>query len=371
MIERLDTTLVTAWLFLMAVGMVFIASIDSSVDSGSVGLVLRQGIFAVVGLAVFATMMNIPLAWWQRNYLLSYLLAITLVLLVLVPGVGIEKNGATRWIDLTFFTVQPSEICRFLIIVAVSGYLAMFPNRVKSNPVIALLPLCALAPILALIYLQPDYGSVVLLGMTALGLLFIAGARMGLLLLLGGSAIAGLVVLLMKESYRIERVLSFLNPFEDPYGIGYQLSQSLIAFGRAGPKGLGLGDGVQKLKYLPEAHNDFIYAVIVEETGLYGAIGLIALMCCLIFRLFNIGKRALEARLLFAGYIAYGTGMMLAMQFAVNVGVAVGILPTKGLTLPFVSFGGNSLLVCCALVGLAGRASFETSHRSSLRQATT
>ena len=368
MIERFDTTLVTAWLFLMAIGMVFIASIGSSVDSGLSGLVIRQSIYALLGVAVFAVMMNIPLAWWQRSYLLSFLVAIGIGLLVLVPGIGIEKNGATRWINLGVFTVQPSEVCRFLVIVAMSGYLAVFRTRVKSNLFVALLPLCALAPILVLIYLQPDYGSVVLLGATALGLLFIAEVRIGVLLFLGGSAMVGLTILLMRESYRIERVLSFLTPFEDPYGIGYQLTQSLIAFGRAGPKGLGLGDGVQKLRYLPEAHNDFIYAVITEETGLYGAVGLIALMCFLIFRLLKIGKRALEARMLFAGYVAYGAGIMLAMQFSVNVGVAVGMLPTKGLTFPFVSFGGNSLLVCCALVGLASRASFETARHSSLEQ---
>ncbi|MCE2437455.1 MAG: cell division protein FtsW [Pseudomonadales bacterium] len=369
MIERLDLTLITAGLFLMFLGLVFVASIGSSIDGGNSGLVVRQGAFVALGIGLIAILLMIPLRVWQRCYPILFGCAVALAALVLIPAIGVERNGATRWIDLGFFTVQPSEVCRLLLVGAMAGFLAMYPNRVRTNIAVASLPVLGMSVVLFLIYLEPDYGTVALLGATAVGLLFAAGVRMWILAVLGSGAVAGLIFLLTRESYRVERLVSFLNPFDDPFGSGYQLSQSLIAFGRAGPQGLGLGDGVQKLNYLPEAHNDFIYAVITEETGLLGAIGLIALMCVLVMRLLQIGKRALESELLFAGYVAYGSGIMLAMQFAVNVGVAVGILPTKGLTFPFVSFGGNSLLVCCALIGLASRASYETSIKSSAQRA--
>ena len=351
-----DRPLVFVWLIVLGFGLVMVGSASVAMEQD---YFTRHGAYLGIALVGFGVVFAIPLSVWRKSRQLAWIGAVALCAAVFLPGIGQKVNGATRWIELGFGTIQPSEIARILVLVYLAGFLARYDDALKDNARVLVGPLLVLGLILGLLVLEPDIGSVVVLGCTAGALLFLAGMRLRYfvpLVILGAVLFAFLAV---AQPYRLERLATFANPWATAFGSGYQLVQALIAFGRGELFGLGLGAGIQKLYYLPEAHNDFIFAVIAEELGLAGALALVALLAFLVFRILSIGRGLLEAGEKFSGYLCYGAGIVIGVQSLINLGVSSGILPTKGLTLPFVSYGGNSLIVCCALIGLVCRAQLE------------
>jgi len=356
MTGSMDRTLVFSWLLIIGFGTVMVASASVAISDT---LLLKHGFYLVLGFGALVVMLMTPLEWWRQAHRLALLASVVLCGVVLIPFIGVETKGAQRWIGFSGFSIQPAELSKLLLLVYLAGFLHRFHDQIADRPLVLIRPLVMLAAPALLLLMQPDFGTVVVIATVAIALVFMAGARLRhflLLVLLGASGLAALAIL---EPYRMQRLTSFLNPWEHAFSSGYQLTQALIAFGRGEVFGLGLGEGIQKLSYLPEAHNDFIFAVIAEELGLVGCFVLIALFALLVIRIFRVGRTALLEGNYFGGYLAYGVGLMLGMQFLINLGVNTGVLPTKGLTLPFVSYGGNSLMVSCAMIGLVLRLQME------------
>lgn len=356
---RLDMTLLFAWCALMLVGLVMVTSAAAGRDEGTFHYLLRHGVYMAMAVGLFAVVAAIPLRFWEIIHRPCLLLAFVVCLLVFMPGLSAAAKGAQRWIDLGLVRFQPAEAAKLLAIVYLAGYIARSGSGVGANLAALFKPVFWFAVLMGVILLQRDFGTTVVLALVMGGMLFLGGARprdFALLVLLGSVLLAGAAVL---EPYRVVRLLTFTDPWADQLDAGYQLTQALIGFGRGEFSGLGLGEGVQKLFYLPEAHNDFIYAVIAEELGLFGAVGILGLLAFVTVRLFGIGRAGLASQRAFAGSLAYGAGLLIGIQTLINVGVNTGVLPTKGLTLPFISFGGNSLLVCSAAVAMALRADYE------------
>ena len=281
------------------------------------------------------------------------------MLLVLIPGIGRVVNGSRRWIRFGVMSLQVSEFVKLAGIVYLSGYLARYKNHVRKDVMGFVKPMLVLGVIGVLLLLEPDFGTLMVITITFLGMLFIAGARLWpfvLMVLLVGVAMSLLAVL---SPYRLARLTTFIHPWNHAFGSGYQLTQSLIAFGRGGVWGVGLGNSIQKLFYLPEAHSDFVFAVIAEELGLLGELVLIGLFAALLVKLCALGRRCAQCGNLFSSYVCYGLMLWLGWQAMINMGVNAGMLPTKGLTLPFVSYGGSSMMVCCIAIGLLLRISYE------------
>jgi cell division protein FtsW len=282
-----------------------------------------------------------------------------------VPGLGRRINGARRWLNLGVTSFQAVEAVKLMLIVYLASYLKRFGAQVQASIFGILKPLGVAVAIVGLLLAQPDFGSAMLIVVTTVGMVWLAGARLGHL---GGLAAFGVPVLAIAaiaEPYRVKRLTSFLDPWADPFNDGFQLSQALIAIGRGEWFGVGLGASVEKLFYLPEAHSDFIFAVIAEELGFAGIVAVLALFALLCGRTFWIGLRAMEARLPFAGAVAFGVALMIGVQALVSIGVNLGVLPTKGLTLPLVSSGGSSVLMTCAAIGLALRVGYEVTRREA------
>lgn len=346
---------------LMVIGLIMVFSASTSVsmrmEDQPFYFVIRQGAYLVAAVISAAIVMQIPLSRWQQFSI--PMLFISLGLLVTVLIVGRSVNGAVRWLPLGIITLQPAEVMKLSLLLFIAGYLVRRHGEVRESMAGFLKPLVVLIIIAVLLLAQPDLGSIVVMFVTTVGMLFIAGAKLwqfGALLVTG----IGLVILLIvMEPYRVRRVTSFLDPWQDPFGSGYQLTQSLMAFGRGDWWGQGLGNSIQKLEYLPEAHTDFVIAVLAEELGLVGVLLVLVMTFSLVFRAFFIGKRCLESNQLFGGFIAFGVGIWFAFQTLVNVGAAAGIMPTKGLTLPLVSYGGSSLLIMSIAVALLLRSDHE------------
>jgi cell division protein FtsW len=361
-LPELDYWLLVPALVLLAVGMVMVASASMATADKSTGeplyFVIRHAIAIGLGLGAGAVVAAIPMSRWESSGTLLYFLGLALLVLVLVPGLGKTVNGATRWIPLGPFSLQSSEMMKLFMVVYVAGYLVRRQSQMTSiwgfaRPMLLLIVACAL------IMAQPDFGTTFVLLATALGLLFMGGVsawQFGLLVGLAGLALAGLVI---SSPYRLERITTFIDPWSDPYGSGYQLTQALIAFGRGEWVGVGLGNGIQKHFYLPEAHTDFLMAVIGEELGFVGTLAVIVLFVLITWRAFRIAIAAEECKRRFSAYVAYGFGIWIAMQSFINIGVNMGLLPTKGLTLPLMSYGGNSIIVACVVVAMLLRIDFE------------
>jgi cell division protein FtsW len=290
--------------------------------------------------------------------------AIVLLALVLVPGLGKEVNGSIRWVKLGPISMQASEPAKLCVIVYLAGYLVHFHDEVRNTLIGFLRPVVVLIAIAGLLLLEPDFGSTAVIFATTLGMLFLGGVSFTRFATWGGLAFAGLAGVAVMAPYRVKRLLNFWNPWEDQFNSGFQLAQALIAIGRGEWTGVGLGGSVLKMFYLPEAHTDFIFAVIAEEFGLAGSLTLVFLFGFLVLRALQIGGRAEEAGQLFGAYLSYGIGLWLGIQGFVNLGVNMGVLPTKGLTLPFISYGGNSLVVTCVALALLLRAEHESRYRS-------
>ena len=358
MVDRFGTTVLMAWFAALATGAVMVAS-AATADA----YIVRHSVFVTVALAVFAVFANVPLRVWESLHRWCLFAAIGVCALVLVPGIGIEEGGAHRWIWLGAFTLQPSEAAKFLLTVYLAAYFARAGDSVRHDIWAFLRPLAWAGALAGLVLIEPDFGTTLLLVMLTGGMMFLAGARLRHFLGVAGAGAVALVVLLRLEVYRVDRLEAFLDPWSLPHSGGYQLTQALIAFGRGEWFGVGLGEGVQKLSYLPEAHNDFIFAVVAEELGLIGAGALFVLLSFLVLSTFSIARAAAEQGRMFGAYLSYGAGLVIGAQVLINVGVNTGVLPTTGLTLPFISFGGNSLLVCTALLALAFRTHLESESR--------
>ncbi len=363
-LPQLDYALLTAFVTLASIGLVMVASASMPVAErlgfGVFHFPLRQSVYLLMGLLLGLGILRIPLAWWQRSSLLSVLLAIGLLAAVLLPGVGVEVNGSTRWINLGVFRLQVSEPAKLLVMIYLAGYLVRHGEEVRESAAGFMKPLGLLAIAALLLLMEPDFGATVVMMTTALVMMFVAGVRLwkfAALILLTGMAFA---VLAVASPYRLERLTTFLNPWADPFNSGFQLTQSLIAIGRGEWLGVGLGASIQKLFYLPEAHTDFVFAVLAEEMGLIGVLVLLGLYAFIIFRTYSIAAVAERGGNLFAAYLAYGIGTWIGLQAVINIGVNTGLLPTKGLTLPLMSYGGSSMLVSCMAVAILLRIDYET-----------
>jgi cell division protein FtsW len=367
LLARWDVPLATAVLVLLGLGLVMVASASMSAAAGELGQPLhylwKQALFLAGGLGLGVFTLAVPTDLWHRAGPLLLLMGVVLLVLVLVPGIGREVNGSMRWIKLGPLNLQPSEPTKLWVAVYLAGYLVRRAEQVRSHAAGFFKPIAVLSLIAVLLLLEPDYGAAVVLFATALGMLFLGGVPfwsfIGWMTAVG--AVMGAVV--VAAPYRVERLLSFLNPWADPFGSGFQLSQALIAIGRGEWLGVGRGSSVQKLYYLPEAHTDFLYAVLAEELGLVGAATVLGLYGFVVWRAIAIGARAERRGWGFCAYLAYGIGLLIGLQAYVNIGVNVGLLPTKGLTLPLMSYGGSSLLVSCLALGMLLRIDHELRAR--------
>ncbi|MCB1824265.1 MAG: putative lipid II flippase FtsW [Candidatus Competibacteraceae bacterium] len=363
-----DPWILVATVLLLALGLLMVTSASIPLADSKMGqplyFLIRQSAFIVVGLLAAGVVLQVPLTRWRRAGPLSLLTAMGLLVLVLVPGVGREVNGSMRWIAVGPINVQVSEIAKLLVLVYVAGYLKRHDVELRNGDLrtsaLALLrPMAVLAVLAVLLLLEPDFGSVVVLMATALGMVFLAGVNLWQFGALQVGTAAAMTVLILSSPYRRERLFSFVNPWEDPFGGGFQLVQSLIAIGRGELFGVGLGGSVQKLFYLPEAHTDFLFAVLAEELGLAGILTVLALFMILVWRAFAIARRAERLDMRFSAYLAYGIGLWFGIQALFNMGVNMGVLPTKGLTLPLMSYGGSSVVVMCMALALLLRVDVE------------
>lgn len=362
-LNSVDWTLLLIVASLISLGLVFVASASVTFAEANYGdgwfFVKRYSVYMVMGIAAGLMIAAIPVSIWEQYG--GLLLVVTLVLLVavLIPGVGRKVNGSQRWLQLGVMTFQASEAVKFCMIIFFSSFLARKQFELQQGWRGLLKPLMVLSVVIFLMLLEPDFGSSVVLAGTVMGMLFIAGAKMWQFIILFVGSLMSLGALAYFSPYRLQRLVSFRNPWADQYDSGYQLTQSLIAFGRGEWFGLGLGNSVQKLFYLPEAHTDFIVAIIAEEMGLVGLSVLLIIFSLLVGKILMLSRQALSQGSLFIGFSAFGIAILLAGQAFINIGVASGLLPTKGLTLPFISYGGSSLLVCCCLMGLVLRMAWE------------
>ncbi len=322
--------------------------------------VCRQALAFVIGLALAAFAMYVPLRFWLTYSVPLLLITIIALAILLIPGVSHEVHGSTRWIFIGPISIQFSEFAKVALVIYMASFLARKPQEVREKMSGFLKPLVILLGVSGLVLLEPDFGAVVVMTATVMCMLFLGGVPFKRFIPFVLAILGALVYLLMSSPYRMARLSTFLNPWADQFNTGYQLTQSLIAFGQGAWTGVGLGNGVQKLLYLPEPHTDFLFAVIAEELGLLAAMGILGLYVVLIYKALAIGRKAILNGMLFAGHLGYGIALWLGIQTLINLGVNVGMLPTKGLTLPFMSYGSNSLLACMLALGLLFRIDFET-----------
>lgn len=321
----------------------------------------RQIVFAFIGAIGMFITLHLPMHLWRRLSWILLMVSYALLLLVLVPGIGKVVNGSMRWIDLGFFNLQPSELAKVFTVMYLAAYLERHMTEVREQWSGFLKPMLVISAAVVLLHFEPDHGAMVILLLTAFCLIFLAGAklyRFVLMLVLCTGAVGYIAVM---KPYVIERFSSYLNPWaaENVYGGGYQLTQALIAFGRGEWFGVGLGNSIQKLYFLPEAHNDFVLAIIGEELGLVGVGFVLILFILLVGMGFSIGRKAEQNGQVFNSFVAYGISLLFAGQALINIGVNIGLLPTKGLTLPFLSQGGASLIVCCFMAAILIRIQYE------------
>ena len=352
----LDLPLLVTALGLLAFGFVMVASASMTIGDNCCKdpffFVARHALALGLALGAAAAAFTVPVTTWERTGPWLFLGMVGVLGLVLVPGIGHNVNGATRWIPLGPLNLQPSEFVKLFAVIYIAGYLVRHADDVTSKLSGFVKPMILIGLAAALILKQPDFGTTAVMLATVMGLLFLGGVSVMPFAVLFGTVLVGLTVLVMTSEYRMRRILSFLNPFEDPFNSGYQLSQALIGFGRGEWLGVGLGNGIQKQYFLPEAHTDFIATVIAEELGLIGMLAVIAAFAFIAWRAFRIGARAEAGGRRFAAYTAQGIGLWLGLQAFINIGVNSGMLPTKGLTLPFLSYGSNSLIVVCMAIAV-------------------
>jgi cell division protein FtsW len=366
-----DRSLTWAALILAAMGlvMVYSASIATAESSRYTGnnaawYLVRHGLFLSVALGAALAVFLVPVRLWQAASPWLFGAGVVLLALVLVPGIGREVNGARRWLDIPLVSVQPSEVMKLAAVLYAADYTTR-KHAVMKRFRKGLLPMLAVMLLVSWLLLrEPDFGALVVIAVTAFGILFLGGMNGRHFVALLGMLTAGFVVLIVSSPYRMQRIFGFMDPWSDPFGRGYQLSHSLIAFGRGEWLGVGLGGSVEKLHYLPEAHTDFLLAVIAEELGFAGVALVIVLLLSIVARAFVIGRQAALHERHFAALAAQGIGVWIGFQALINIGVNVGLLPTKGLTLPLMSYGGSGLVVNCVALAILLRIDWESRQLS-------
>ena len=365
-----DRVLLTLAITMLLFGFVMVASASLPTAEKLTGnpfhFAIRHTVYVVAGLITLLVTLAVPMQTWQQHS--GKLLLVGLALLVLVLVAGHSVNGAQRWIKVGPITIQVAELAKLFFYIYMASYLARREDEIREALKGFIKPLALLFIAAVLLLMQPDFGTVAVMSATTIAMLFLAGAKLWQFFGVFITFMLALILLIIVEPYRMQRMLTFLEPEKDPFGAGYQLMQSLIAFGQGQFSGLGLGNSIQKLQYLPEAHTDFIMSVVAEELGFIGVVAVISLVLMLVSRALVIGRRCLAIEQRYGGYLAYGIGVWFSLQAFVNIGVASGALPTKGLTLPLISYGGTSLVVSAMAVGILLRIDHE--RRMSGRKVT-
>ncbi|MDO4430859.1 MAG: putative lipid II flippase FtsW [Lonepinella koalarum] len=353
------------WLFvvLLLVGLIMVTSasipIGTRLQNDPFYFAKRDVLYVATSLLTFYITLKIPIDKWKDWQVLIFFIAIFLLLMVAIPGIGKSINGARRWIPLGIMNFQPAEFAKLALICFLAGYFTRRYDEVRVRKLSAFKPFVVVGLLGALLLLQPDLGSTVVLFVITFGLLFIVGANFLQFAALGVLGAVLFVWLVLTSAYRLKRFTGFMDPFKDPYGTGFQLSNSLMAFGRGEFFGEGLGNSIQKLEYLPEAHTDFVMAVVGEEFGFFGILIMIALLLLLVLRAMKIGRESLQIEQRFKGFFAFGISFWIFFQGFVNLGMAMGLLPTKGLTFPLVSYGGSSLVIMSISIAILLRIDHE------------
>ena len=361
-----DPLLVIVSVSLLAIGYVMMASSSLHLGIKETGnsfyYPIRQSLHIALGLILGICVALTPIRVWEKSGQWLFIFGILLLSVVLVPGLGVKVNGSTRWLSIFGMRVQVSEVVKFFSVIYMAGYVTRHQESIRKSIFALFKPIILFSGACILLLMEPDFGSAVVIMIIAMGIMFLAGARLSpfIILLSSGSVLAALLVYF--EPYRMKRVTSFLNPWADAKDTGYQLVHALISFGRGEWVGVGLGSGIQKLFYLPEAHTDFLFSVIAEELGLLGVLTVIGLFALLVWRTFEIAAAAEKADERFSAFIAYGLGIWFGFQSFVNMGVNMGILPTKGLTLPLMSYGGGSMMIMCCAIALIFRIQSEVTE---------
>ena len=348
-----DATILIVALVLSLLGLIMVFSASGVVAANrfhdSVFFLKRHVAWLLLGCLLMHLASRVEYGVWRTLSVPLLALSAVLLVAVLIPSVGVAAKGARRWLKFGPISIQPAEMAKLIVVVYLSAYLAKKGQRIRDFQRGFLPPLIVVSGVSGLVLLEPDLGTVVVLGSVTLGLLFLGGARLAHLSGLVPIALAGVAVLIWKSPYRWQRLMTFLDPAKDPTGSGFQVNQSFLAFGSGGPVGVGLGEGKQKLFFLPEAHTDFVLALVGEELGLVGTVAVMVLFAVLVLKGFQIAGRARES---FGRHLALGIALLIGTQALINAGVATGLLPTKGLTLPLVSYGGSSLLMNLLAVGI-------------------
>lgn len=358
---------------LLVMGIVMISSASMDIAAETVGnsyhYVIRQLIFAGIGCVFALVAVNVPISWWERSGWLLLGIGLLSLLLVLTP-LGHTVNGSTRWIPFGLFNVQVSELAKLCLIAYLAGYVVRRREELLNTWSGFLKPIAVLGLASVLLVIEPDFGATVVLVAAAAGMIFLSGVRLSRFMPLIGVLVVLGTALILTQPYRLKRVVSYLDPWKDQFDSGYQLTQSLIAFGRGDWAGTGLGNSVQKLFYLPEAHTDFIFAIIAEEFGLLGSLLVLGLFTVLVVSGFVIARKAEKADMPFAACFSYGITLLIGLQASINMSVSTGLLPTKGLTLPLVSYGGSSLMITAVCLGVLARVDMERADREKTDKAT-
>ena len=361
--SKIDLILLSLFFVLSFSGLLILASasvhFSDSIYGNPSAIFNRQLFYFFLGLFGLLIFFILPLNFWISYDRLLITLGFILLLLVFVPGIGFEVNGANRWIRVAGFGLQPSEIMKFLSILYVSCYSVRRIREIQSHWIGFFRPAIIIVSIISIILIQPDLGSSAVIFASVLGVLFVAGVKMKQFFIVALLGLVAVSLMIVFVPWRWERIISFIDPWSDPWGSGYQLTLSLMSIGRGDWFGVGLGQGLMKMGYLPDAHTDFIFSVIVEEMGILGGFIIVALLFGLSFRIFYIGRESLLRKNYFGFYFSYGVALLLGLHTFINVGVACGLLPTKGLTLPLISAGGTNLIIVCLMIGLILRVDYE------------
>lgn len=348
---------------LVGVGLLMVASASIAISDHQYHqpfyFFYKQLIFLLLGVALGSVVVQVEILVWEKISGILLVSVMVLLALVLIPGIGHAINGSMRWIGYGPASIQVSEVAKFVVVIYIASYLMRKNDEIHTSLMGFLKPMFLLSVIAVLLLREPDFGATAVIMATALGMMFLGGMLLRHFVFLFGIVLSFLAVLAISEPYRMKRLTTFLDPWANPFGNGYQLTQSLMAFGRGGWFGAGLGQSIQKVFYLPEAHTDFLFSVIAEELGLIGVLVVIVLFTLLILRVFAIGRQAQKLNQHFAGFVSYGFAFWIAIQFMVNIGVSSGILPTKGLTLPLMSYGGSSMLITCVVFAVILRIDYE------------
>jgi len=361
--SKIDLILLSLFFVLSFSGLLILASasvhFSDSIYGNPSAIFNRQLFYFFLGLFGLLIFFILPLNFWTSYDRLLITLGFILLLLVFVPGIGFEVNGANRWIRVAGFGLQPSEIMKFLSILYVSCYSVRRIREIQSHWIGFFRPAIIIVSIISIILIQPDLGSSAVIFASVLGVLFVAGVKIKQFFIVALLGLVAVTLMIVFVPWRWERIISFIDPWSDPWGNGYQLTLSLMSIGRGDWFGVGLGQGLMKMGYLPDAHTDFIFSVIVEEMGILGGFIIVALLFGLSFRIFYIGRESLLRKNYFGFYFSYGVALLLGLHTFINVGVACGLLPTKGLTLPLISAGGTNLIIVCLMIGLILRVDYE------------